>query len=204
METLARNYEFLSTEIFSRIRSGENLSDSYTFLPTEILSHSMDSENLQICVPLQKFSVALGMATTYEFIGLCPSEILTIISDGENLVISTLSPHPPPTPQQRSSVVSGMERTYEFQSQSHQRCRLESYKCLPTEILSRIRDGENPPLRPAVPGDRAGGQKVGSEVPDKVVMLMQRCWSDSPADRPLFPAIKASVAALNKGRLVHL
>ena len=75
---------------------------------------------------------------------------------------------------------------------------------LSTEILSRIRNGENPPLRPAVPEVPAGGQKARCEVPDKVVMLMQRCWSECPTDRPLFPAIKASIAALNKGRSVHL
>ncbi|XP_070179554.1 atrial natriuretic peptide receptor 2-like [Littorina saxatilis] len=77
----------------------------------------------------------------------------------------------------------------------------------PTEIITRIKQGENPLLRPLVPIGGTGtgtgtgtGHKGPEDVPAIVLKLMQKGWSECPLDRPLFPSIKTRFAALTKGR----
>ena len=71
-----------------------------------------------------------------------------------------------------------------------------------TEIIHRLKQAEDPPFRPNVPEDLVRGEKRKEEVPDQVFRMMQACWAEFPGERPLFPVIKATVSALNKGRSV--
>ncbi|KAL8597813.1 hypothetical protein ACOMHN_004928 [Nucella lapillus] len=71
----------------------------------------------------------------------------------------------------------------------------------PTEIIGRIKRGEDPPFRPSVPEDQCIEDKGGGpEVPEAVVKLMHTCWSECPADRPLFAAVKSTLTSLSKGK----
>ncbi|XP_076466014.1 atrial natriuretic peptide receptor 1-like [Babylonia areolata] len=75
----------------------------------------------------------------------------------------------------------------------------------PAVIIGRIQRVEDPPFRPSLPaeggpGGQEGGKGEGGPVPGAVYRLMRTCWAETPADRPLFPALRASLAALTKGR----
>lgn len=51
----------------------------------------------------------------------------------------------------------------------------------PPEIVQVVRQGRTPPLRPAL---------CSSSHSEELGVLMQRCWSEDPGDRPDFSTIK--------------
>ncbi|XP_037950406.1 receptor-type guanylate cyclase gcy-28 [Teleopsis dalmanni] len=57
-------------------------------------------------------------------------------------------------------------------------------------ILHRVESHENPPLRPFV---------TQRDCPSDVLDLMEKCWADSPEDRPAFSTIRSSVRLIMKG-----
>ncbi|XP_055592109.1 atrial natriuretic peptide receptor 1 isoform X2 [Uranotaenia lowii] len=60
----------------------------------------------------------------------------------------------------------------------------------PQQIVERVAAHESPPFRPFV------GQR---ECPPDLLDLMEKCWSDSPDDRPNFVQIRSSVKFIMKG-----
>ncbi|XP_041349332.1 atrial natriuretic peptide receptor 2-like [Gigantopelta aegis] len=60
------------------------------------------------------------------------------------------------------------------------------------EIVTRVRNGEDPPYRPKVYDD--------GDVMDKPMRLMASCWLENPDSRPTFNQIKKSVIDLNGGK----
>lgn len=59
------------------------------------------------------------------------------------------------------------------------------YKYILTEIVSRVCGRETPPFRPVV---MPGGAGAGPEL----LELAERCWAESPDDRPSFDTINAN------------
>lgn len=57
------------------------------------------------------------------------------------------------------------------------------------EIIARVAARENPPFRPVV-GTR--------DCPEELAELMERCWSDSPDDRPTFEMIRSIIRNIRK------
>uniref|UniRef100_A0A182P368 Guanylate cyclase n=1 Tax=Anopheles epiroticus TaxID=199890 RepID=A0A182P368_9DIPT len=60
----------------------------------------------------------------------------------------------------------------------------------PQAIVERVALHESPPFRPFV------GQR---DCPPDLLDLMEKCWSDSPDDRPTFSGIRSSVRLIMKG-----
>ncbi|KFB35740.1 AGAP008691-PA-like protein [Anopheles sinensis] len=60
----------------------------------------------------------------------------------------------------------------------------------PQAIVERVALHESPPFRPFV------GQR---DCPPDLLDLMEKCWSDSPDDRPTFSSIRSSVRLIMKG-----
>ncbi|XP_055547938.1 atrial natriuretic peptide receptor 1 isoform X1 [Wyeomyia smithii] len=60
----------------------------------------------------------------------------------------------------------------------------------PQHIVERVVGHEDPPFRPFV------GQR---DCPPDLLDLMEKCWSDSPDDRPTFVQIRAAVKLIMKG-----
>ncbi len=58
-----------------------------------------------------------------------------------------------------------------------------------TEIIENVKNGQKPAFRPTV------DEEMGDEA---VVQMMKRCWMEDPAERPDFPALKATIRRLNK------
>jgi hypothetical protein len=57
------------------------------------------------------------------------------------------------------------------------------------EIIARVAARENPPFRPVV-GTR--------DCPEELTELMERCWLDSPEDRPTFEMIRSIIRNIRK------
>jgi hypothetical protein len=57
------------------------------------------------------------------------------------------------------------------------------------EIIARVAARENPPFRPVV-GTR--------DCPEELAELMERCWSESPDDRPTFEMIRSIIRNIRK------
>jgi atrial natriuretic peptide receptor A len=57
------------------------------------------------------------------------------------------------------------------------------------EIIARVAARENPPFRPVV-GTR--------DCPEELTVLMERCWADSPDDRPTFEMIRSIIRCIRK------
>lgn len=58
------------------------------------------------------------------------------------------------------------------------------------EVVSRVKAHESPPLRPVV--------SAGRDCPEALLDLMERCWADSPDDRPSFENIRGEVRRIMK------
>ncbi|CAD5124699.1 DgyrCDS12962 [Dimorphilus gyrociliatus] len=65
----------------------------------------------------------------------------------------------------------------------------------PKELITRVKNGEKPPLRPTKPEDL----KL-DEDDDKYIELMKECWNENPHDRPNFEKITKSVRKINIGK----
>lgn len=65
---------------------------------------------------------------------------------------------------------------------------VRQYTTIPA-ILDRVAAHENPPFRPFV-GER--------DCPPDLLELMEKCWSDSPEDRPTFGNVRTSVSCIMK------
>uniref|UniRef100_A0A8D8TCN0 Guanylate cyclase n=3 Tax=Cacopsylla melanoneura TaxID=428564 RepID=A0A8D8TCN0_9HEMI len=63
------------------------------------------------------------------------------------------------------------------------------------EILKRVQDRECPSFRPDV---------SGTDCPHDVKILMEKCWLDSPEDRPTFETIKVNIRTIMKGYCENL
>ena len=61
----------------------------------------------------------------------------------------------------------------------------------PEEILNLIRMSLEPPFRPIV-------QHVDNIVPQELINLMEKSWSENPSQRPTFANIKTSLKRLGK------
>lgn len=66
---------------------------------------------------------------------------------------------------------------------------------LPSEILKRVQEREFPPFRPDV---------SGADCPHDIKLLMDKCWLDSPEDRPTFETIKSDIRTIMKGYCENL
>lgn len=56
-------------------------------------------------------------------------------------------------------------------------------------ILDRVMANEQPPFRPSI-DDR--------DCPPDLVELMEKCWCDTPDERPSFPQIRSTVGTIMK------
>ncbi|XP_017304012.1 atrial natriuretic peptide receptor 1-like [Diaphorina citri] len=63
------------------------------------------------------------------------------------------------------------------------------------EILKRVQEREFPPFRPDV---------SGADCPHDIKLLMDKCWLDSPEDRPTFETIKSDIRTIMKGYCENL
>lgn len=57
------------------------------------------------------------------------------------------------------------------------------------EIIHKLKQGTTPPFRPVVTRD---------QMPEEVMDLMNKCWSEEPSARPDFSHIRTAVRKLNK------
>ena len=58
-----------------------------------------------------------------------------------------------------------------------------------SEIVQNVRNGQRPYFRPSI--DR-------TQLNEELVMLMERCWAQDPAERPYFGQIKGFIRRFNK------
>ncbi|KAJ9597975.1 hypothetical protein L9F63_011176, partial [Diploptera punctata] len=65
----------------------------------------------------------------------------------------------------------------------------------PQEIITRVAAREAPAFRPVV-GNR--------DCPDELAELMERCWVDSPDERPTFESIRSIIRLIRKGYCENL
>ncbi|XP_075215398.1 atrial natriuretic peptide receptor 1 [Lycorma delicatula] len=63
------------------------------------------------------------------------------------------------------------------------------------EIVERVQAKENPPFRPDI---------SGRDCPDDLLDLMERCWTDSPEERPSFEVIRGIIHRIMKGYCENL
>ncbi|XP_036186308.1 atrial natriuretic peptide receptor 2 isoform X4 [Myotis myotis] len=66
---------------------------------------------------------------------------------------------------------------------------LESLDLSPKEIVQKVRNGQRPYFRPSI--DR-------TQLNEELVLLMERCWAQDPAERPDFGQIKCFIRRFNK------
>ncbi|XP_019518857.1 PREDICTED: atrial natriuretic peptide receptor 2 isoform X7 [Hipposideros armiger] len=66
---------------------------------------------------------------------------------------------------------------------------LESLDLSPKEIVQKVRNGQRPYFRPSI--DR-------TQLNEELVLLMERCWAQDPAERPDFGQIKGFIRRFNK------
>lgn len=59
----------------------------------------------------------------------------------------------------------------------------------PSEIVQKVRNGQRPYFRPSI--DR-------TQLNEELVLLMERCWAQEPAERPDFGQIKGFIRRFNK------
>lgn len=59
----------------------------------------------------------------------------------------------------------------------------------PSEIVQKVRNGQRPYFRPSI--DR-------TQLNEELVLLMERCWAQDPAERPDFGQIKGFIRRFNK------
>lgn len=59
----------------------------------------------------------------------------------------------------------------------------------PSEIVQKVRNGQRPYFRPSI--DR-------TQLNEELVLLMERCWAQDPAERPDFGQIKCFIRRFNK------
>ncbi|XDC51202.1 hypothetical protein R6Z07M_002384 [Ovis aries] len=66
---------------------------------------------------------------------------------------------------------------------------LEGLDLSPKEIVQKVRNGQRPYFRPSI--DR-------TQLNEELVLLMERCWAQDPAERPDFGQIKGFIRRFNK------
>ncbi|XP_058301613.1 atrial natriuretic peptide receptor 2 isoform X5 [Hylobates moloch] len=66
---------------------------------------------------------------------------------------------------------------------------LDGLDLSPKEIVQKVRNGQRPYFRPSI--DRA-------QLNEELVLLMERCWAQDPAERPDFGQIKGFIRRFNK------
>ncbi|GAB5579897.1 atrial natriuretic peptide receptor 2 isoform X2 [Prionailurus iriomotensis] len=66
---------------------------------------------------------------------------------------------------------------------------LEGLDLSPKEIVQKVRNGQRPYFRPSI--DR-------TQLNEELVLLMERCWAQEPAERPDFGQIKGFIRRFNK------
>ncbi|KAM3858519.1 atrial natriuretic peptide receptor 1-like [Diretmus argenteus] len=67
---------------------------------------------------------------------------------------------------------------------------LDTHTLTPKEIVERVLEGRRPPLRPSL-CSQSHSEELG--------LLMQRCWSEEPPERPDFHTIKLLLRKQNRG-----
>ena len=66
---------------------------------------------------------------------------------------------------------------------------LHSNPLSPSEIVQKVRNSQRPYFRPSI--DR-------TQLNEELVLLMERCWAQEPAERPDFGQIKGFIRRFNK------